>query len=532
VRLLGLCFDDAAHGVGGHYDPWLALLSYGVAAFASYTALEMTGRLRTAPPGSQRFWHLSGALALGGGVWSMHFIAMLAFKAPIEQAYDPALTLASGVLAIVAVAVGLTIFERPVTPRRLAAAGLLVGLGVVAMHYCGMAALRIPGEIRYRTGLFAASVFIAVAAATVALWLAYTLRSTHQRGFAALVMAVAIVGMHYTGMAAAVIVVGPHAASAVRGTVNETELAVGIAVGVAVILLLGLVCAYVDRRLELQAKMEAERLRKLNAELAERTETLTRALADVDEARRRAEAASQVKSAFLTSMNHEFRTPLNAVMGFAEVMKLNAAREPLTVRQRESLDQILGSAQQLLDLVEGVLDLVRSECGEMTTQIRPTAVGGLLRHACDAVAGEAERFGVTLSCELGLPALTVMADADSLERALAALMSNAVKYNRPGGAVRVRSAVDGDKVRVSVSDDGQGIPSERLSELFEPFNRLGRETGVIPGVGVSLAAARRLIEAMGGALEVDSIEGVGSTFTLVLAAEAETDAPALMPSAA
>src|SRR5579872_1843687 len=199
MTIFGLCFDGSAHGLAGHHQPGLVALSYVVAAFASFTALEITERLHAAQGRARPFWRLGAAVALGGGIWSMHFVAMLAFKIPIAQAYDPLLTFISGLVAIAAVALGLGVFETKVTFPRIARAGLLVGVGVAAMHYCGMSALRVPGQIFYRPGLFALSVVIAVAAATAALWLASRSHALWRRAAAALVMAVAICGMHYTG---------------------------------------------------------------------------------------------------------------------------------------------------------------------------------------------------------------------------------------------------------------------------------------------------------------------------------------------
>src|SRR5579872_5863145 len=115
MMIFGLCFDGAAHGVASHYDPLLVFASYVIAAFASFTALELAEQLRGAQGAIRRLWHAAAAIALGGGVWSMHFVAMLAFKIPMAQAYDPVLTVASGLIAIVAVGAGLQVFENTIT---------------------------------------------------------------------------------------------------------------------------------------------------------------------------------------------------------------------------------------------------------------------------------------------------------------------------------------------------------------------------------------------------------------------------------
>src|SRR5262249_46679154 len=141
MTILGLCFDSSAHGAAHGHDPVLAALSFVVAAFASYCSLDMAERLRAAGPRGRPFWWAVSGLTLGAGIWAMHFIAMTAFKAPFQQGYAPGLTLASGVAAVLAVLVGLAMLGRKPSLLRLIASGLVVGLGVVVMHYSGMEAL-------------------------------------------------------------------------------------------------------------------------------------------------------------------------------------------------------------------------------------------------------------------------------------------------------------------------------------------------------------------------------------------------------
>jgi NO-binding membrane sensor protein with MHYT domain len=127
MQIFGLCFSSSVHGVPGHHDLALVALSFVVAVFASFTSLEMAERLRSSRGAARRFWRLAAAVALGGGIWSMHFVAMLAFRVPLFQAYDPVLTTVSGLIAIGAVMLGLGVFERPVTAPRIAWPDLLPG---------------------------------------------------------------------------------------------------------------------------------------------------------------------------------------------------------------------------------------------------------------------------------------------------------------------------------------------------------------------------------------------------------------------
>lgn len=198
------------------YDIDLVLLSILIAALASYTALALAGHVVGTRGSATWKWLLGGAFAMGSGIWSMHFIGMLAYSLPIRMAYDPALTALSLLMAIVSSGFALTVVSRlavigtdEVDPPVLVAGGIIMGAGICAMHYTGMAALRMQPGIDYLPAVFAASMLIAVSASVAALYLAFVLRAhTSRRGsalrlLAALVMGLAITGMHYTSMAAA-----------------------------------------------------------------------------------------------------------------------------------------------------------------------------------------------------------------------------------------------------------------------------------------------------------------------------------------
>jgi NO-binding membrane sensor protein with MHYT domain len=196
------------------YSPWLVLLSYVVAVLASHVTLSLAVRLR--PQGAARLgnrphwpWLVGGAFSMGTGIWSMHFIGMLAFHLPIKMVYDVGLTAASYVIAVAISGFALLIFRRnDTTVRGIALPGIFIGFGISAMHYTGMAAMKIDPGISYDPTLFAASIVVAIVAAMAALWIAFSLPEGHRHGrwhklAAASVMGAAIVGMHYTGMAAA-----------------------------------------------------------------------------------------------------------------------------------------------------------------------------------------------------------------------------------------------------------------------------------------------------------------------------------------
>ncbi len=248
----------------GSHDQLLVGLSVAIAAFASYTALDLAGRVRAATGWARRAWLATAAVAMGGGIWAMHFVAMLAFTMPgMAFGYDIGLTLLSLAVAIASTGIAFAVMHhlRP-SGAALTGAGLLMGLGVVAMHYLGMAAMRMPADLRYDRLWVAGSVLVAIGAATAALWLAS--RNAHQRErvAAAAVMGVAVAGMHYTGMKAAIF--EPHAAgvaSAAPG-IGQTALALGVCAATFLILFFSLVAAMFDRRFALLAEREAEGLRR------------------------------------------------------------------------------------------------------------------------------------------------------------------------------------------------------------------------------------------------------------------------------
>src|SRR6266436_9705 len=202
--------------VTGTYDPYLVALSVLVASFASYTALGLSGHVRAAQGLARRVWLVAAAIAMGGGIWSMHFIGMLAFVMPIPMSYDIRLTTLSLLVAIFVTGGGFYVISRQsASPLRLVLSGIFMGLGIAAMHYTGMAAMRGHAELSYDRLFVALSLVIAIGASTAALWLAFRPTDLWQKLAAAVVMGLAISGMHYTAMRAAVF--------AAHGSVHDTQ---------------------------------------------------------------------------------------------------------------------------------------------------------------------------------------------------------------------------------------------------------------------------------------------------------------------
>jgi PAS domain S-box-containing protein len=272
--------------------------------------------------------------------------------------------------------------------------------------------------------------------------------------------------------------------------------------------------ATVTSFVDVTARIEAEQaLQQLNHELEARVEQRT---AELAQALAAAEQANRAKSEFLSRMSHELRTPLNAILGFAQVLRLRLQAAPAGVDQQ--LAHIESAGWHLLELINDVLDLSRIEAGAMVVSRDAVPLAPLLASCLQLVHGVARSAGVDVQLTPVPPEAAALADATRLRQVLVNLLSNACKYNRPGGTVQVSVLRDGAAVLLRVADTGAGMTPAQMAALFQPFNRLGAEQGPVEGTGIGLVIARRLVELMQGNLAVESVPSSGSTFTVRLPA--------------
>lgn len=243
------------------------------------------------------------------------------------------------------------------------------------------------------------------------------------------------------------------------------------------------------------------------------------------QAKQAAEEANRAKSAFLASMSHELRTPLNAIIGFGQILEMGLA-EPLHPEQQVAVGHILNSGQHLLGLINEILDLARIEAGKMEITLSSVSIHAALEEAVAMTTPLGKRRGIAIQqhCDA---APHVTADPDRLRQILLNLLSNAVKYNRESGRVTVSCETRGNVARIVVNDTGQGIPLERRSLLFQPFQRLGAEQTSTEGTGIGLVISNKVAEAMGGSLGFESEVGVGSSFWLELPVADDAAPPAV-----
>jgi len=243
-------------------------------------------------------------------------------------------------------------------------------------------------------------------------------------------------------------------------------------------------------------------------------------------ARIEAEAASRAKTDFLSRMSHELRTPLNAILGFSHLLDSDE-QEPLSTRHREQLELILQAGEHLRSLIDEMLDVAAIEAGRVAVDKRDFELPELLDGVLRMSAPHAAQCGVDLQ-PLYAPdsSLIVHSDPARLRQVVLNLVSNGIKYNRHGGQVRVGIEQKAGGVEITVGDDGLGMTERQLAQLYQPFNRLGREEGAIPGTGIGLVLVRQLVSLLGGTITVQSASGEGTSVRVALPASARPAPPA------
>jgi PAS domain S-box-containing protein len=621
----------------GSYDPVLVTLSVAIAVLASFTALDLAGRMNAAGNRGRTFWLVAAATALGGGIWSMHFVAMLAFDlGPMAITYDAGSTIASLAAAILVVGIGLYIVNR--WPRRwgaLIAAGTFTGLGVAIMHYTGMAAMQMHADMHYDPLIVGISVAIAVVAATVALFLATYLTATWHRVASAFVMGAAVATMHYTGMAA-VQFTAAEGAMATAAAIPPQLLAVLIAGATVVVLALGLVATVIDRRLAYQAQRdEAARqnevskfralvtnipgacyrcandaaytmefisdavanisgypasdfinnsvrtyaslfhpddsahIDKIVGDAVARREPFTieyrvqhrdgtyrwvhekgqgifddegkllhldGVIFDISDRRKMEEELRQtladlhnatdrlaVQERFATigqvaaTVSHELRNPLGAIRNSMGVVRQVVGKE------RPAVERALERADRNVDRCAKIIYDLLAFTQKREMKREPIAIDAGVAEVLDKIP---PTEGIALERDFRCRD-EIAVDREALWQIVQKLVENAVQalqdpaWHRPAGHERrivVRTEAAGPLVRLSIADNGPGIPADVLSKVFEPLF-----TTKSFGIGLGLPTVRQIVEQHGGTIDVESAVGDGAAFIIWLPRQAASD---------
>jgi len=266
-------------------------------------------------------------------------------------------------------------------------------------------------------------------------------------------------------------------------------------------------------------QVEAEQ-KKLDQRLRDQQLVLQEKNVELESARLVADKANLAKSDFLSSMSHELRSPLNAILGFAQLM--DSDTPPATASQKESIDQILHAGWYLLKLINEVLDLAVIESGTLALSEEPVSLSEVILECHAMIEPQGRKRGIKLNFpEFSAPSF-VRADRTRLKQVIVNLLSNAIKYNSPSGTVFVEcSAGTMGRTRVSIRDTGGGLSPQKIKQLFQPFNRLGQEDGSEEGTGIGLVMSKRVVELMGGVIGVESTVGQGSVFWFELTTTSE-----------
>ncbi|AIO37743.1 his Kinase A domain protein [Burkholderia cenocepacia] len=569
----------------GTYNPPLVLLSLVIATLASYTALDLAAFISLLDnPRLKRAWLAGGAAAMGTGIWSMHFVGMLALSLPVPLGYALPDTGASLAIAVLVSYFALNVVTRArLNGGRLLGGGALMGAGIVGMHYTGMAAMRMEPGIRYDPVLFAASIGVAVIASTAALWMAQALRAqqarhaTAQRVGAALVMGIAITGMHYTAMAAAHF--APDARCSAANGIDAPWLATTIALFTTATLIVTLLVSRFDarttflrgmtdtlerlvrlrtaeletalRRYEQTTAMLQRTRENMATEIDERRAAQARLEQEKDEQRRLLRELEETHVQLLQSeklasigqlaagVAHEINNPIGFISANLNTLRTwvrtlldviaahEAAMPQLEPRTRDALAAMRGAADldyvrdEIVTLIDESIDgalRVRRIVQDLRDFSRP---GSGEWSVVDVHAGLESTLNVVHN-ELKYKADIVREYGDvphveclpsQLNQVFMNLLVNAAHAIPARGVITIRTSSDGDQVSIAISDTGTGMTPDIVRRIFDPFFTT---KPVGQGTGLGLSVSHGIVERHRGTIDVTSEPGRGTAFCVRL----------------
>jgi NO-binding membrane sensor protein with MHYT domain len=475
--------------VTGTHDPYLVALSILVASFASYTALDLSAHVGAARGLARCVWLGAAAITMGGGIWAMHFIGMLAFVMPIPMSYDTVLTTLSLLVAIFVTGGGFYIISRrSASPLRLVLSGIFMGLGIAAMHYTGMAAMQGRADLSYDRLFVALSLFIAIGASTAALWLAFRTTDLWQKLAAAAVMGLAISGMHYTAMRAAIFSAhGPVHEAQVDASLDQISLALAIASITFVILAVASIASLSEQ------KRAEEALRQARADLARVNRVTT-------------------MGELTASLAHEVNQPIAGAVASANAcLRWLAGDTPNIENARKAATRIVRDGTRASDIITRIRLLFTKD----TSQRELVDVNEVIREMIVLLRSEATRYAISVRTELVADRPQVMGDCVQLQQVLMNLMMNSIDAMRDVDWTRelaIRSQrTENGQVIVSVSDTGVGLPPRQADQIFNAFF-----TTKPHGTGMGLSISRSIVESHGGRLWAADNSPRGASFHLVL----------------
>ena len=517
------------------YDFLLTLTSIAVAVLASYTALHLASCVSVArSKASSLAWLGGGALSMGIGIWSMHFVGMLGSSIGIAMVYDLGWTLLSLAISVLVSGLALWLVRREnLSWLNLISGGVVMGGGIACMHYAGMMALQISPAIRFEPVMVAVSTLIAVLVSITALSLFVALRSTTlkhrviKRGAGALVMGVAIAGMHYAGMASASFSPGS-ICTAPEGEVSNLWLAGLIAGFTFLVLTMALITALYDAHLlsrdalNQELFQESRQLERANRQIRQQSTDL--AILNLQLENRVVQRTEQLEEsvrelkAFSHAVAHDLRGPITTGAGFCGLLAKSEAGR-LSDKGCYYLEKIKVNLKNMADLIDGLLSL--THLSQIDLKHEQINLSCLARDVLDDWHLQEPKRRVSSSVQ---GEMHCMGDVRLIKQVMINLIGNAWKFSskQPTAVIHVGMQIGpNEQVVFFVSDNGAGFDMAYVNKLFGTFQRLHSHAD-FEGTGIGLATVRRIIVRHGGRIWASSILGEGATFFFTLSGLADT----------
>jgi NO-binding membrane sensor protein with MHYT domain len=479
--------------VTGAHDPYLVALSILVAAFASYTAFDLGGHVATAQGHKRYVWLATAAIAMGGGLWSMHFV--LDFILPVPTSYDVELTILSLLVAMLVTGGSFYIISRYGTrPLPLVFSGALMGVGISTMHFIGMAAIREHTELSYDPQFIVLSLAIAIGASTAALRLAFRNTNSGRKFIAAAIMGLAIAGMHYAAIEGTTFSAGTLENKArALASLDRAGIALAIAAITFVILTFALIASRTKQ------KRTEEALREARANLAR-----------INRATTMGELAA--------ALAHEINQPIAAAVTNADACMSWLARDP------PNLDKARASAAKMAQNGEHAADIirrVRTLFEKGTPQRVSVDINEVIQELIVLLRGEMTRHCISVRTELAADLPRIAGDRVQLQQVMMNLIMNSVDAMKSVDGFRelaIRSwRADDGALMVCVADSGVGLPPQAADQIFHAFF-----TTKVHGVGMGLSICRSIVEAHSGRLWAADNTPRGASFHVTLPTRAAT----------